>query len=79
MPQPPLVHPVHGKWIKCPTMVISWLQHSVDETIVKFILWIDDATKILLEEIENFRHIGYYKCVIPCPCGIVDLVKRYKE
>ncbi|XP_019460030.1 PREDICTED: uncharacterized protein LOC109359789 [Lupinus angustifolius] len=48
--QPPLLHPLHEQWIRCNTMVLSWLQHFVDETIVKSILWIDetaDACKYL--------------------------------
>ncbi|XP_020208977.2 uncharacterized protein LOC109793916 [Cajanus cajan] len=33
-------------WGRCNTMVISWLQHSISEKIVKSILWFDTASDI---------------------------------
>ncbi|XP_019415953.1 PREDICTED: uncharacterized protein LOC109327316 [Lupinus angustifolius] len=119
--QPPFSSPLYAQWLRCNTMILSWIQHSVEESIVKSILWINSAAetwqdlyerfcqgnmfriaelqedfyklnqgnlsisdyftqlKILWEEIENFRSIGHCRCSMPCSCGIIELVKAYRD
>ncbi|KAE9587451.1 hypothetical protein Lalb_Chr23g0273761 [Lupinus albus] len=119
--QPPPTDPMHHPWKRCNTMLLSWIQRSVEESIVKSILWINSAVEVwkdlqgrfsqgdmfrisdllhdfyhfdqgsftlseyfielksLWEEIELFRRIPNYKCSAQCICGIVELVRTYRE
>ncbi|XP_019430200.1 PREDICTED: uncharacterized protein LOC109337640 [Lupinus angustifolius] len=119
--QPPPDDPLHDSWKRCNNMVLSWLQRSVEESIVKSIIWIDSAAEVwkdlqdrfsqgdmfrisellhdfyylnqgnltifeyfgelksLWEEIETFMPIPNYKCSVQCSCGVIPLVKGYRE
>ncbi|XP_019417217.1 PREDICTED: uncharacterized protein LOC109328275 [Lupinus angustifolius] len=38
--------PLHIPWVRCNNMMLSWIQHSIEGSIVKSILWIDNASQV---------------------------------
>nr|KYP32815.1 hypothetical protein KK1_046403 [Cajanus cajan] len=45
-PQPPKSDPMFNAWRLCNNMVVSWLVHSVSQSIRQSILWMDQADEI---------------------------------
>ncbi|XP_019415976.1 PREDICTED: uncharacterized protein LOC109327330 [Lupinus angustifolius] len=54
IPKPLIDDILYRPWIRCNTMVLSWLQHSVQESIVKSILWMDSAAQVWKDLRERF-------------------------
>ncbi|XP_019450716.1 PREDICTED: uncharacterized protein LOC109352984 [Lupinus angustifolius] len=44
-------------------MVLSWIQHSVEESIVKSILWIDSAAEVWKDLHDRFSHGDIFRIV----------------
>ncbi|KAE9592425.1 putative retrotransposon gag domain, gag-polypeptide of LTR copia-type [Lupinus albus] len=61
--QPPLDDPSHGAWLRCNTMVLSWIQHSIEEGIVKSVLWIDLAADVWKDLRERFSQGDIFRIV----------------
>lgn len=36
--------PLHQAWVRCNTMVLSWIQRSISDSIVRSVLWFDKAS-----------------------------------
>ncbi|XP_061349670.1 putative pumilio homolog 8, chloroplastic [Gastrolobium bilobum] len=53
---PELNDPSYVAWEKCNTMVVSWLQHSISDTILQSVLRMDKAEDILKDLQERFSH-----------------------
>ena len=45
-PRPQVADPLYAQWIRCNTMVLSWIQRSISESIAKSVLWIDSAAGV---------------------------------
>ncbi|XP_019455138.1 PREDICTED: uncharacterized protein LOC109356267 [Lupinus angustifolius] len=56
LPRPSPKDPLYGPWVRCNTMVLSWIQHCVDESIVKSILWIDTTAEAWKDLHDRFSH-----------------------
>ncbi|XP_019460036.1 PREDICTED: uncharacterized protein LOC109359795 [Lupinus angustifolius] len=63
LPRPPPEDPLYGPWVRCNMMVLSWIQHCVDESIVKSILWIDTAAEAWKDLHDRFSHGDIFRIV----------------
>ncbi|XP_019433105.1 PREDICTED: uncharacterized protein LOC109340003 [Lupinus angustifolius] len=54
LPQPASGDPMYHPWKRCNTMILSWIQHSVEESIVKSILWMNSAAEVWKDLQERF-------------------------
>ncbi|XP_019425115.1 PREDICTED: uncharacterized protein LOC109333993 [Lupinus angustifolius] len=45
LPQPAPDDILYAPWKRCNNLVLSWIQHSTEESIAKSILWIDSAAE----------------------------------
>ncbi|KAE9594174.1 putative retrotransposon gag domain, gag-polypeptide of LTR copia-type [Lupinus albus] len=87
IPRPPKGHPLYSQWIRFNTMILSWLQHLVEDTIVKSILWIDDALDVWKDLHDRFSqgdvfHISelqedFYR-LSQCSLSILEYFTRLK-
>ncbi|XP_019425059.1 PREDICTED: uncharacterized protein LOC109333935 [Lupinus angustifolius] len=46
LPEPSPDDPLHVPWVRCNNMMLSWIQHSIEGSIVKSILWINNASQV---------------------------------
>ncbi|XP_019427023.1 PREDICTED: uncharacterized protein LOC109335307 [Lupinus angustifolius] len=69
MPQPPPNDPLHGSWKRFNTMILSWIQHSIEESIVKSILWMNDASDVWKDQQERFSQSDIFR--------IAQLIKEF--
>lgn len=46
LPKPARTDPMSAIWQKCNTTVISWINHSLSQSIAKSIIWIDTTVDI---------------------------------
>ncbi|XP_019433732.1 PREDICTED: uncharacterized protein LOC109340480 [Lupinus angustifolius] len=54
LPQPLPGDSMYHPWKRCNTMILSWIQHSVEESIVKSILWMNSAAEVWKDLQERF-------------------------
>ncbi|XP_019450657.1 PREDICTED: uncharacterized protein LOC109352928 [Lupinus angustifolius] len=54
LPQPKSEDHSYRPWRRCNTMVLSWIQHSIKESIAKSILWMDSAAEVWKDLEERF-------------------------
>jgi len=59
--QPNMEDSTYESWVRCNTMVLSWLQHSVEESILKSILWIHCAVEAWNDLKEMFSQSDIFK------------------
>ncbi|KAF1898448.1 hypothetical protein Lal_00042142 [Lupinus albus] len=52
--QPSIDDNLCGPWLRCNTMILSWIQHSVQESIVKLILWMNYVAEFWKDLRERF-------------------------
>ncbi|XP_051130230.1 uncharacterized protein LOC127250846 [Andrographis paniculata] len=52
--EPVTTSPLHEAWLRCNTMALSWIQHSVRHSIVKSIMWIDHAAQVWKDLYDRF-------------------------
>ncbi|CAL0324695.1 unnamed protein product [Lupinus luteus] len=61
IPVPPPYEPLHDCWKRSNSMVLSWIQHSIEESIAKSILWMNDASDVWKDLQERFSQFDFFK------------------
>ncbi|XP_019457600.1 PREDICTED: uncharacterized protein LOC109357986 [Lupinus angustifolius] len=59
--QPPPGDPLHDLWKRCNNMVLSWIQRSMEESIVKSILWIDSVAAVWKDLQDRFSQDDMFR------------------
>lgn len=59
--KPPVADPLYAPWIRCNTMVLSWLHRSISESIAKSVLWIDSAAGVWRNLQTRFSHSDIFR------------------
>ncbi|XP_041999807.1 uncharacterized protein LOC121749289 [Salvia splendens] len=57
LPRPPIDDLLSSAWIRCNSMVISWLRNSVSPQICSSIMYIEDAHELWLDLCDRFSQI----------------------
>lgn len=52
--------PLFAQWIRCNTMVLSWIQRSIFVLFVKFVLWIDTTYGVWKKLRIRFSQSGIF-------------------
>ncbi|XP_019427198.1 PREDICTED: uncharacterized protein LOC109335519 [Lupinus angustifolius] len=55
LPKPPLHDPLSSLWSRCNNLVISWLNKSIDPSILPSILWMETAFEIWKDLRERYH------------------------
>ncbi|XP_019457645.1 PREDICTED: uncharacterized protein LOC109358034 [Lupinus angustifolius] len=63
LPQPKSEDPSYRPWRRRNTMVLSWIQHSIKESIGKSILWMDSAAEVWKDLEERFSQGDMFRMV----------------
>jgi len=61
LPQPLPEDPSFNSWIRYNTMVLSWIQRSVEDSILKSILWMDDASMVWRDLQDRFSQADIFR------------------
>jgi hypothetical protein len=59
--QPRLSDPLYDPWIRCNSMVLSWIQRSISPDIAKSIIWFDHASAVWKDLEFRFAHGDMFK------------------
>lgn len=59
--KPPVADPLYAPWIRCNTMVISWMHRSISESIAKSVLWIDSVAGVWRNLQTRFSHSDIFR------------------
>jgi hypothetical protein len=54
IPEPPSTNPLHNTWMRCNTMVISWITKSVSTSIAQSIAYFDKANDVWKDLKEHY-------------------------
>ncbi|GAU50616.1 hypothetical protein TSUD_290710 [Trifolium subterraneum] len=74
LPLPHVSDPLHEPWIRCNNMVLSWIQRSISETIVKSIMWCDCAAVVWKCLERRFAHGDIFRIA-----DILEEIARYQQ
>ncbi|XP_019420691.1 PREDICTED: uncharacterized protein LOC109330875 [Lupinus angustifolius] len=55
--KPPLLDPLHTAWKRCNNLVVSWISHSIEPSIVQSVLWMESAQEIW-DDLKERYHQG---------------------
>ncbi|KAF1875882.1 hypothetical protein Lal_00006513, partial [Lupinus albus] len=61
LPRPKPEDPIFGAWDRCNTLVMAWLNHSIDQSIVHSVLWLENAYEIWKDLKERYYQGGMYR------------------
>ncbi|KAF1877124.1 hypothetical protein Lal_00015785 [Lupinus albus] len=59
--QPPLEDTLNGPWKRCNSIVLSWIHHATEESIVKSILWFDTTAQVWKDLRDRFSQGDIFK------------------
>lgn len=54
-------YPLYVSWIRCDTMFLAWLQISITESIVGYVLWIDCAAGVWINLKTRFSQSDVFR------------------
>ncbi len=63
-PAPAITDPTYSAWQICNIMVVSWLIHSVSQSIAQSIIWIDNAIDIWKDLKDHFAQSDSFIIVV---------------
>ncbi|KAE9598263.1 putative transcription factor interactor and regulator CCHC(Zn) family [Lupinus albus] len=61
LPRPKPEYPIFGAWGRCNTLVMAWLNHSIDQSIVHSVLWLENAYEIWKDLNERYYQGDMYR------------------
>ncbi|KAG7944752.1 hypothetical protein I3843_15G119400 [Carya illinoinensis] len=88
LPPPPLSDPMHNAWIRCNTVVLSWLLNAMSKEIAALVIYIDSAEEMWndLKESSYFTRLKgcweemvHFRPMPPCTCGAIKKIVDFQQ